>query len=571
MPQILLSIFILLLPMLGFSQEDWKVKQDGDKYGFWDEERQQFMLTQRFDRIDVSFKDGYAVVAKKNETEEGRNYWYGIVDTKGEMKLPYANQHVTHQGLGVVCIFTNGGAKILNINNGKTISDDERINCQVYKNLGEVKVFSRTRQGIYDLEGNVKIEMLGRSLQRMRRASIPRRDTVNWLPYYLLTYDVQNKVTGRYDEYQKVLDLKGKTVVVGGHEMDRIRMNHRNTIYFNRTAIYSESGAAVVNGEMKEVIPFKAGYEDLRMISDSTLVQAIKDGKTGLINLKGEEVLPFVFEDCSINLYKEGIYSVRKYTQSWGSAYVNGKGEYLLPPGYMVETDQLVIDFNEPLVVKNREYYMGVYLPGKGEIIPVNYSYVSAINQNRVVVTFSDSAGIMNLKGKTYFKLKCNDLTDFHEDVAIVGHKGKLSNNFFYRYVDSIGKPLHKGVYKQAKPFINGVAEVTKEKDPFMINKKGERIYFQDSTFLVSYYDSGYAFISNKLGQLGLVDEFGNIVTMPSVVKIKKKWMKLPGAPNDIYRRDRYGRSTEMCVPKIENGHFYEKKFHTWVEADLPK
>jgi hypothetical protein len=571
MTRSVLYILLILFPLCGFCQENWTTKKDGEQYGFWDEESQKFMLNQRFDRVSANFKDGYAVVAQKNETGKGRSFWYGIVDVNGNMKLPYGDQHVTHQGLGIVSIFTNGGALIKNLDNGKTISDDERTNCQVYKDLQEVKVSSDSRHGIYDLEGNLKIEAMGSSLQRMEHARFQNKGKIQWLPFYLIYYEKENKVTGRYDKFQKIVDLKGELINISGKKMDRIRLNHHATIYFNRTAIFTESGAAIVNGEMKEIIPFSAGYEDLRTISDSTLVQAIKNGKTGLINLKGEIVLPFQFEDCSIEEFRDGIYGIRSYSSSWGSAYVNSKGDYLLPPGYIADGDQELIDFKSPIVVKNPDYYMGVYEPGKGVIIPLIYGYVSPIYEGRVVVSDKDSAAIVNLKGRTYFKLKCNHLTDLQEGVSIVGHKGKISNQFRYRYVDSTGAPIHKGVYNDARPFVNGLAEVTKGDDVFMINKKGEQVYFEDSVFLISYYDNGYAFVSNNDAELGLVDLEGNIIKSPSIVKIKKKWVDLPKVPNDGYQRNPYGRSKQVCVPKIENGHFYEKKFHTWVEADLPK
>jgi len=201
----------------------------------------------------------------------------------------------------------------------------------------------------------------------------------------------------------------------------------------------------------------------------------------------------------------------------------------------------------------------------------LKYNRVSPIYQGRVVASNTDTAAILGLDGRTYFELRCNHLTDLQEGIAIVGHKGEHSNRFVYRYVDSIGKPIHKGVFKDARPFLNGVAQVQKGDDTYMIDKKGNRVMFEDSLFLASYYDSGYAFIKNQLGEIGLIDDMGNVVAAPSIVKIKKRWIVLSKLPNHGYKRSPYSSFREVAVPKIENGHFYEKKFHTWVEADLPK
>ena len=87
-----------------------------------------------------------------------------------------------------------------------------------------------------------------------------------------------------------------------------------------------------INEKGEEVIPFI--YEDTTYFHKD-YVAVKKDGKWGFINQKGERIIPFLYDDASY--FTEGLALVKK-DDKYG--YINDKNETVLPFIYDAERSE---------------------------------------------------------------------------------------------------------------------------------------------------------------------------------------------------------------------------------------
>ena len=231
------------------------------------------------------------------------------------------------------------------------------------------------------------------------------------------------------------------------------------------SSLYGKWGYVNLKGE--EIVP--CIYDDAYDFHKG-LACVKKGGKCGFINLKGEEVIPFIY-DNAFGFGDEGIACVKKGGKC---GFINLKGEDVIPCIY-----DDAFGFSEGLACVKKGGKWG-YINLKGEeAIPYTYDGAGAFHEGLAYVGKEEfpyyKYGYINLKGEEVIPCTYDWTHDFHEGLACVyGDNGKSI------FINTKGEKVISFIhgYDLVSDFNEGMALVANE-DEFKcgyINKKGEEV-----------------------------------------------------------------------------------------------
>jgi hypothetical protein len=285
------------------------------------------------------------------------------------------------------------------------------------------------------------------------------------------------------------IDKKGNIIIQP--TWDYILQGDRN----NQILVEKDSLYGFIDG--KGLIIIKPQYQDADLFRDG--LAAVSNGKKyGFINLKGDTVIPFSYDETFMGFNNE--LSDVRINDSCG--YIDKQGKLVVPLIYQtcypfmsdyaqVETfdgDRFLIDkkgtrydYNDI----NKKYRLGIpreAYPGsfttptgqgrkneKGDtIVPPIYKVTGNLSDHMYIVQDNNNKwGAYNDKGILIIECKFDEIWHFNEGLANFKLNGK------WGFVDKKGKIIIEPTFEYASQFTNGLAYAEiKEKSGF-INKKG--------------------------------------------------------------------------------------------------
>lgn len=227
-----------------------------------------------------------------------------------------------------------------------------------------------------------------------------------------------------------------------------------------------------INKEGKKAFDFK--YDAANHFSEGLAI-VWKDGKTGYIDTKGNEV---------IALSDKYAY----YDFSEGLAAVGKDGKY----GFIDKSGNLVIPINYDDI-------------GEMDSEPYFHEGLSAVCKN-------EKYGYIDKSGKEVIPFKYTYAHDFSEGLAVVKQNDK------WGFIDKNGSVVIPCVFDEPAVFSEGYAAVSKDGKYYIIDKNGKEV-FSLSAYTTGYGDAifheGFAPVFRKIGDshvCGFVDTSGKEV-----------------------------------------------------------
>jgi hypothetical protein len=233
-------------------------------------------------------------------------------------------------------------------------------------------------------------------------------------------------------------------------------------------------------------------YDSFRGDFEEGFLRVRKDGKYGVIDKSGKEIVPCRYAD--IRPFSEGMAGVT-YEENGKRGFINKKGDEVIPFLY----DALYNDaFSEGLVQVCKDGKYGFIDKTGKEIVPLKYAYVYPFSEGMAIVAVDDG----------YDKY------------------GRWKSK--YGFVDKTGKEVIPCIYDKACPFSEGLACVQKndkcgfidkegkEIIPFYYNEIGEGegandeyfIYFKDGLAILRISGSAYG----GKEKCGVIDKSGKVI-----------------------------------------------------------
>ncbi len=122
--------------------------------------------------------------------------------------------------------------------------------------------------------------------------------------------------------------------------------------------------------------------------------------------------------------------------------------------------------------------------------------------------------GYIDSSGKQIIKPKFKSVSLFEENLAAV----RLNGN--YGYIDVTGAFKIQPKFDMAHKFQNGIALVYIDGKPFLINKKGHKLFDHNYSEIINSSEENIYFVRNKKGKIGLITKSGKKIISPKFTRI---------------------------------------------------
>lgn len=164
-------------------------------------------------------------------------------------------------------------------------------------------------------------------------------------------------------------------------------------------------------------------YDDNKnMWYESNVLKVQKDGKFGLINLDGTEILPCEYD--SIETYK-GVRNCLVLKKDTNYGIANTKGHIVVPVQYL-SVKPIEKDVNNGYIIKNSENKYGVISSNGNIALECKYDEIEdMVDANRYLVKENEKWMLIAEDGTSYLAGKVNDVIDMNNGDVIIKQNGK--------------------------------------------------------------------------------------------------------------------------------------------------
>ena len=381
------------------------------------------------------------------------------------------------------------------------------------------------------------------------------------------------------DDKWGVIDNQGNTVIDPSYAEMIVIPNSKNDVFLCTYDVDYNSGTyktKALNSKNEEIFKEYSKVEAIQNIDDNSniwyennVVKVEKDGKYGLINLSGKELLPCEYEEITA---VEGIKNALKVLKDGKCGVVDSEGKVILKTeyadvknlgedikdGFIIKADdskygvvnysgELILDaiYDEVLKIHGNEMFLvmksgqQVLVKNDGtEILKNGFDEITDILKNQesgAIFKKNNKYGIMKLTGETQLQEKYEDLKEAKTGTFIAKENGK------YGIIDIDGaskvENKYNSIYYDEKANIyiaedenfdnyifddeynlklSGILiDIDTEKNYIELRLNDEYKYydfkFQEQN-VADIFTNNTLFVSKKDGKYGFVDKDGNVI-----------------------------------------------------------
>ncbi len=309
------------------------------------------------------------------------------------------------------------------------------------------------------------------------------------------------------------LDMKGKISrnlgnavsffnnLICRYEFDGFSLNtlSKGVVYSEDTewGFIGTDGKWIVDGT-------KAKYEHVVAFSNERAM-VYKNKKWGLIDARGELVLPLVYDDMNYipNSNKNLFYIAQNQSKT---GYIDNEARVIVPLQY-----EKLRNFSEGLVAVRKGSLWGFVNEKGEEVVSCSYRMTEDFSEGLAAVYNKGSWGFIDKSGNFVIKTQFMRVGKFKEGIAWVQNK-----NGQIVYINQQAEIVLQGEFSKANEFENGLARVyDKNKGWGVINVKGEWIAKPKKSYLRIEEFNEYGLAKVKMGSKGyaMMNRNGDLVT----------------------------------------------------------
>ncbi len=384
-------------------------------------------------------------------------------------------------------------------------------------------VFQNNKWGVIDSTGSIVIDP---AYQEMIIIPNSKNDV------FLCIYDV-NYETGEYKT--KALNSKNEEIFTQYDKIEAISNKDKdNNIWYESDVlrVQKDGKYGLINLTGKELVPCE--YNDITAMEEiQNTLKVTKDGQIGILDSAGKTILPVQYKDV-IRLgkdSKEG-FIIQKEDGKYG--IVDYSNQTVLEAKYDEITN---IYGNDMYVVKQNEKQVLVAKDGT-EVLSSGFDEITQILKNKengIVFKKGDKYGIMKTTGEVTIPAEYEELKEANSGLFISKQNGKYgvidlekANKVETKYV-SITYYEKADIYVAEKEDYtcdiidnsfnvcqSGILTDLNEEKGYIALKQGEQDNYYNFKFenknITEIYSSNTLFKSKNNGKYGFVDKDGNVV-----------------------------------------------------------
>lgn len=446
---------------------------------------------------------------------------WGYIDHKGNEKLPFLFEEVGNfDDNDLIWVKTAGRYGLAN-KKGETIARANYDSPIYFEEITDKQLAVVAFEGKYGIIDRTGKEVIAPTYNGIRYEDMGELDEEGFYEEGE-TASIQLfknvAVVGHKGKYGIINNRTGKEI--SGFIYDKVDFPDENYLIVKMN---NQWGVVQMNTG-KIVLPFK--YDFLWMSDEFAIARL--DEKWGVVNLQGEIIIPFEYENID-PLPKSGFFNVKK--DKWGVVDKNGK-EIIAPKYTSFYTEEFEEDDLAWVSINGKDGILN-YVTAK-ELIPCeyddlsyNYDFIETLKNGKHILYNKKYQPIPNA---TYDKIE-----DFkgNADVAIVHRDGKKG------LIDTQGKEVLPCKFKDIKPDYYRDIE----------NHKSEKMYY------TLFAEEGE----------GIADSNGNIMVLIDNAWIHTGTGLKENTPLIVVRNKKYGvisTSGEQLIPfKYDDIHYIEHNF----------
>ena len=305
-----------------------------------------------------------------------------------------------------------------------------------------------------------------------------------------------------------IMDKNGNVIIPA--EYDKV-----NCFYADDYVQVEKDGkTGIINSKNEPVFEFgKYGY--IEKVDENTFI-AGKDGKFALVSTDGKPITDFIYESLDA---KEGVCISAKKDGKYG--VLDFKGNVILP----IENDNWYTPWYGGkifLTHRKKNYDNGCFVDSKGKILYDGFSIPNgSYVKEAVSLTFWNSVDNPDI----YMDLEGNRLTE--DPRCLSGYRiDRATNECYVIYKDGVGTGLaDKNMnillpagYSDIMPILNknGEYEIfytrTRDEKISYVDSKGKEIDYLKPYTCVGITEDGFILVKDEYQNYGMLDRKGNIV-----------------------------------------------------------
>ena len=323
--------------------------------------------------------------------------------------------------------------------------------------------FNNGKWGVIDNNGNVIID-----LNYDEMVVVPDKTT----DLFIVTYDVDYN-TGSYKT--KVIDKNGKEKLSNFSNVQAIENYDNNEVWY-----------------------------------ESDVLKYQKDGKFGLINFSGKEIVPNNYDKIyaiqgiqkSIIVEKDGLVGLVS----------NTLGEVIIEPEY-AEITALTDTYDNGYLVKNKDSYYGIITADKKQILDCKYDEIKPVTGNDMYVVIEEgNTKLIKKDGSTVLDTGFDEITSIDGDNIIIKKEGK------YGVITSEGKEVIPAEYDDLR-FTFDRNYIAKKDDKYGIVKSGNDVVLEFKYASMTYRkEAGFIEADNAEFKTDIIDSSLNTVLSDVII-----------------------------------------------------
>ena len=342
---------------------------------------------------------------------------------------------------------------------------------EITKDYEYFALYAQNKWGVINQEGE---EVIQPSYQEMIVIPDKTKDV------FICTYNV-NEETGTYQT--KAINSKNEDILTGYEQIEALEnMDENGNVWYEENILRVKKngkyGLIDLNG--KELLP--AEYDEITVldgIENSIIIK--KGGKVGLVNDAGSMIVDVNYQEIKKigDTYKDGYITI------------NEQGKY----GLVSATKKQILEnqYDEILQISLKECYLvkengkQKLINSKGETIIENgFDEIKSTTTNGVIFTKNNLYGEMNTSGEITLETEYQDLKEAKDGIYIAKQNDK------YGIIDNVGN-----------------VQIPYEYEGITYNEKADLFFAEDSEYKTSIIDNRYnAKVTGILSEINTDEEY---------------------------------------------------------------
>lgn len=287
-----------------------------------------------------------------------------------------------------------------------------------------------------------------------------------------------------------IIDSKGNTIIEPMYQEMIVVLNNNKDVFLCTYDVNEQTGdykTKVINKENKEIYTKYEKVEPLENYDadgnawyEKDVLKVLKDGKYGLIDIDGKEILNAEYDKIETLKGLENSILIQKDSKI---GLVNKSGATIINPEF-TKIEKYDKDYKKGYITINQDKKYGLVTYAGSPILENKYEKILPIyGENYFVIEEKGEQKVINAKGEEVLKEGFDKIIQINSDGVVFTEDNK------YGFMNYDGKVLVKPEYDELKEINKGILKVKDDKeygiidinDKEIIEPKYTNIYYEDS------------------------------------------------------------------------------------------